>query len=89
MAQLGREAIAPGPRTSTRTPDQVVYPYLLRGLTIDRRDPLWSTDITSLPLEQSFMDLTAVIDWYSHYVLFRRLSNTIDGRFCLVVLKRS
>ena len=57
MARMGLEAIFPGPRTSTRNPDHAVYPYLLRGLTIDRRDQVRSTDITYIPLEQGFMYL--------------------------------
>jgi putative transposase len=89
MARMGLEAIHPGPRTSTRNPDHVVYPYLLRGLTIDRRDQVWSTDITYIPLERGFMYLTAVIDWYSRYVLSWRLSNTLDGRFCLEALEEA
>ena len=89
MARMGLEAIHPGPRTSTRNPDHVVYPYLLRGLTVDRRDQVWSTDITYIPLDQGFMYLTAVIDWYSRYVLCWRLSNTLDGRFCLEALEEA
>jgi putative transposase len=89
MARMGLEAIFPGPRTSTRNPDHVVYPYLLRGVTIDRRDQVWSTDITYIPLDRGFMYLTAVIDWYSRYVLCWRLSNTLDGRFCLEALEEA
>jgi putative transposase len=89
MARMGLEAIHPGPRTSTRNPDHVVYPYLLRGLTIDRRDQVWSTDITYIPLDRGFMYLTAVIAWFSRYVLCWRLSNTLDGRFCLEALEEA
>jgi putative transposase len=58
-------------------------------VTIDRRDQVWSTDITYIPLDRGFMYLTAVIDWYSRYVLCWRLSNTLDGRFCLEALEEA
>ena len=86
MGLMGLEAIHPGPRTTVRNPDHKVYPYLLRGVTIERRDQAWSSDITYIPMDQGFMYLTAVIDWYSRYVLFWSLSNSLDGRFCLETL---
>lgn len=89
MGVMGLEAIHPGPRTTVRDPDHQVYPYLLRGETIGRRDQVWSSDITYIPMHQGFMYLTAVIDWYSRYVLSWRLSNSLDGRFCLETLEES
>ena len=86
MRAMGLEAIHPGPRTTTRSPDHEVHPYRLRGVTIDRRDQVWSTDVTYLPLEGGYMFLAAVIDWHSRFVLSWRLSNTLDGRFCLEAL---
>lgn len=86
MRIMGLEAIHPGPRTTTRNPDHKIYPYLLRGVPIDRRDQVWSTDVTYLPLEGGYMFLAAVIDWHSRFVLSWRLSNTLDGRFCLDAL---
>jgi putative transposase len=86
MALMGLEAIHPGPRTTVRDPDHKIYPYLLRGLAIERRDQVWSTDVTYIPLDRGFMFLTAVIDWYSRFVLSWRLSNTLDGRSCLEAL---
>ncbi len=62
-------AIYPRPRTTLRNPDHAVYPYLLRGVTIERVNQVWSTDITYIPMERVFMYLTAVIDWYSRHVL--------------------
>ena len=64
-----------------------VYPYLLRNVAIERVDQVWSSDITYIPLPQGFMYLTAVIDWYSRLVLSWRLSNTLDGDFCLEALE--
>ena len=82
MGVMGLEAIHPRPRTTVPDPDHKVYPYLLRGVAIERIDQVWSSDITYLPLERGFMYLTVVMDWHSRYVLSWRLSNTLDGRFC-------
>lgn len=76
-------AIYPRPRTTLRNPEHEVYPYLLRGVTIERVNQVWSTDITYIPMERGFMYLTAVIDWYSRHVLSWRLSNTLDSSFCV------
>ena len=89
MSLMGLEAIHPGPRTTVRNPDHKVYPYLLRGVAIERRDQVWSTDITYIPMHNGFMYLTAVIDWHSRYVLSWRLSNSLDGRFCLETLEEA
>ena len=89
MGLMGLEAIHPGPRTTVRNPDHKVYPYLLRGVKIERRDQVWSSDITYIPMHQGFMYLTAVIDWYSRYVLSWSLSNSLDGRFCLETLEEA
>ena len=86
MGLMGLEAIHPGPRTTMRNPDHKVYPYLLRDLAIERRDQVWSTDVTYIPLDQGFMYLAAVIDWHSRFVLSWRLSNALDGRSCLEAL---
>ena len=76
----------PRPRTTIAAPDARVYPYLLRDRVLTRVDEVWSSDITYVPMRHGFMYLTAVIDWYSRYVLSWRLSNTLDGRFCLEAL---
>jgi len=89
MGLMGLETIHPGPRTTVRNPDHKVYPYLLRGVKIERRDQVWSSDITYIPMHQGFMYLTAVIDWHSRYVLSWKLSNSLDGRFCLETLEEA
>jgi putative transposase len=89
MRTMGLEAIYPKPRTSTAGTGHKIYPYLLRGVTIERADQVWSTDITYVPLTSGFMYLAAVIDWYSRYVLAWRLSNTLDGSFCLEMLEEA
>jgi putative transposase len=86
MRLMGLEAIHPGPRTTLSDAQHQVYPYLLRGVAITRRDQVWSSDITYIPMRTGFMYLCAVMDWYSRYVLSWRLSNTLDGSFCLEAL---
>jgi putative transposase len=86
MRLMGLEAIYPKPRLSVAGKGHKVYPYLLRGVTIERPDHVWSADITYVPLVSGFMYLAAVIDWYSRYVIAWRLSNTLEGSFCLDLL---
>ena len=86
---MGLEAIYAKPRTSISHPGHKVYPYLLRDVAIERVDQVWSTDITYVGLPQGFMYLAAIIDWFSRYVLAWRLSNTLDGSFCLEMLEEA
>lgn len=83
MRKLGLVAMAPGPNTSKSHPQHKTYPYLLRGLQVDRPNQVWSTDITYIRLGQGFVYLVAIIDWYSRKVLSWRLSNTMDTDFAL------
>jgi putative transposase len=89
MALMGLEALHPKPRTTTPAADARVYPYLLRDRVLTHINEVWSSDITYIPMKQGFMYLTAVIDWYSRYVLSWRLSNTLEGRFCLDALEEA
>ena len=89
MRMMGLQAITPGPHTSKPAPDHKIYPYLLRGVAIERVNQVWGTDITYIPLQKGFMFLTAVIDWYSRYVLAWELSNTLEGSFCVSALEQS
>src|SRR4051794_26945719 len=89
MRIMGLEAIYPKPRLSAAGRGHQIYPYLLRGVTIERPDQVWSADITYVPLPSGFMYLAAVIDWYSRYVLAWRVSNTLDGAFCLEMLEEA
>jgi putative transposase len=86
MRLMGLEAIYPRPRTTRRAKEHKIYPYLLRDLAITRPDQVWSTDITYIPLANGYMYLTAVMDWYSRYVLAWRLSNNLEGTFCCQAL---
>lgn len=83
LRKMGLEAIYQKPNTSKPNPEHKVYPYLLRGLVIDRCDQVWSTDITYVRLASGFVYLVAVIDWYSRYVLGWALSTTLDADFCI------
>jgi putative transposase len=84
---MGLEAIYPKPRLSAPGAGHRVYPYLLRGVAVERPGHVWSADITYLPLPGGFMYLAATIDWYSRLVVAWRLSNTLDGSFCLEMLE--
>ena len=87
MRVMGLEAIYPKPNLSARDRNHKVYPYLLRDVKVERVDQVWSTDITYIGLPGGFMYLAAVIDWHSRYVLGWRLSNTLDGSFCVDLLR--
>lgn len=86
---MGLEALYPKPRLSLPTPGERRYPYLLRDRPIRQRDEVWSTDITYIRMQQGFLYLVAVLDWYSRYVLSWQLSNTLDTRFCLEALDQA
>jgi putative transposase len=89
MRKMGLVAIYPKPRTTVASQGHRIYPYLLRGVEITRPDQVWSTDITYVPMASGFMYLTAVIDWYSRYVLAWQLSNTLDASFCIEALEQA
>jgi putative transposase len=89
MRIMGLEAIYPKPRTTVRHPDHRIYPYLLRHVEVVRPNQVWSTDITYIPMRGGFLYLTAILDWYSRYVLAWRLSNSLDGAFCIAALEEA
>jgi len=70
-------------------PQHAVFPYLLKGLTIDRPNQVWSTDITYLPMAHGYAYLVAVMDWFSRAVLSWRLSNSMTVDFCLEALQEA
>jgi putative transposase len=89
MRVMGIEAIYAKRRTTWPTAGEQIYPYLLRNVMVMRRDQVWSSDITYVPLRHGFLYLAAVMDWYSRYVLAWRLSNTLTGSFCVEALEEA
>ena len=89
MRLMGLEAVYPKPRLSQGMAGHRIYPYLLRKTKIERPNQVWSSDITYVPMPQGWMYLTVVMDWHSRYVLSWRLSNTLDGLFCLEALEEA
>ena len=89
MRVMGLEAIYQKPNTSQLHPDHKVYPYLLRGLAIDRPNQVWCADITYIPMAKGFVYLVAVMDWFSRRVLAWRLSITMEPDFCVAALREA
>jgi len=89
MREMGLVALYPKRRLSGRNKSHKVYPYLLRGLHVARSDHVWASDVTYIRLRGGFVYLTAVMDWYSRYVLSWELSNTLDASFCVDALARA
>jgi len=86
---MGIEAIYRRPNTSKPAPGHRVYPYLLRGLTIDRPNHVWATDITYIPMARGFVYLAAVMDWFARRILAWRLSNTMEASFCIDAVEQA
>ena len=89
MKRMGIEALYRKPNTSKPTPGHTIYPYLLRGMTIDRPNQVWAMDITSVPLARGFVYLAAVVDWFSRRVLSWRVSITLEAAFCVEALEEA
>jgi len=87
MQVMGVEAVYPKPKLSQPGEGHKIYPYLLRGVTVERVNQVWSTDITYIRMAQGFVYLVAVMDWFSRYVLSWSLSLTLEIDFCLEALK--
>jgi len=89
MQKIGLHAIYPKHRTTIQNKAHKTYPYLLRGLDINRPNQVWCADITYLPVTNGFMYLVAIMDWFSRYVIAWKLSNTLDGNFCVQALQQA
>jgi putative transposase len=89
MKLLGIEAVYPKPKLSQLGEGHRIYPYLLRGTTVERINQVWSTDITYIRMAQGFVYLVAVMDWFSRFVLSWSLSLTMEAEFCIEALKRA
>lgn len=86
MRKMGIQAIYPRPRTTIANSEHRIYPYLLRGILIERVNQVWSCDITYIRLTKGFLYLIAVMDWHSRFVLSWELSNTMEVGFCVEAL---
>ena len=86
MRLMGLQAIYRAPRTSEPHPGYRVYPYLLKGLVIERANHVWCADISYIPVRRGFLYLVAIMDWASRHVLAWRLSNSLDADFCVEAL---
>jgi putative transposase len=86
MRKMGIAALGPKPRTSKPAPGHKIFPYLLRGLAIERANQVWCADITYIPIGRGFLYLVAVMDWASRAVLAWRLSNSMDSSFCIAAV---
>jgi putative transposase len=89
MARMGLAAIYQQPRTTVPHPEHRIYPYLLRGLRIERPDQVWCSDITYIPMRRGFLYLVAVMDWATRKLLSWRLSNTLEAEFCIAALEEA
>lgn len=77
------------PDTSAPAKGHKTYPYLLRGLRIDRPNQVWCADITYIPMRRGFLYLVAIMDWSTRTVLSWRLSNTMEADFCVEALNEA
>jgi putative transposase len=89
MKRMGIEALYREPKTSKPAPGHKIYPYLLRGMTIDRPNQVWAMDLTYVPMARGFVYLAVVIDWFSRRVLAWRLSITMEAAFCVEALEEA
>ncbi len=89
MKRMGIEAIYRRPNTSKPAPGHKIYPYLLRGVTVERANQVWATDITYIPMARGFVYLVAVVDWFSRRVLSHRVSITMEADFCVEALEEA
>ena len=89
MQIMGIQALRPRKNLSKANKDHLIYPYLLRGVSVDSNNLVWSSDITYLPMYKGYAYLVAVIDWFSRYILSWELSNSLDVFFCLEALSKA
>lgn len=89
MQRMGIVAIYRRPNTSKPSPGHKIYPYLLRGLKVDRPNQVWATDITYIPMARGFVYLVAVVDWFSRRVLSWRISIGMEVDFCLEAVEEA
>ncbi|HOB90787.1 MAG TPA: IS3 family transposase [Bacillota bacterium] len=89
MREMAITVVYPGPNLSKRNQQHHVYPYLLRDLSTDHVGQVYATDITYIPLKRGWMYLTAVIDWYSRYIVSWELSDSLHTDFVIQAANRA
>jgi putative transposase len=89
MKRMGIAALYRRPNTSKPAPGHKIYPYLLRGLAVERPNQVWAMDITYIPMARGFVYLAAVVDWFSRRVLSWRVSITMEVEFCLEAVEEA
>ena len=89
MRRMCIEALYRRPNTSKPSPGHTIYPYLLRGLGIERPNQVWAMDITYIPMARGFVYLAAVVDWFSRRVLAWQVSITMEVDFCLEAVEEA
>ena len=89
MRRMGIQALYRKPNTSKKQPGHKIYPYLLRGVKVDRANQVWATDITYIPMARGWVYLCAIVDWASRRVLAHRVSITMDAAFCVEALEEA
>jgi putative transposase len=89
MKRMGIEALYRKPSTSKPAPGHLIYPYLLRKLSVTRPNQVWAMDITYIPMARGFVYLAAVVDWFSRKVLAWRLSITLEATFCIEAVEEA
>lgn len=89
MKRMGIETIYRRPNTSKAAPGHKIYPYLLRGIAVERPNQAWAMDITYVPMARGFVYLAAVVDWFSRRVLSWRVSITMEVEFCLEAVEEA
>lgn len=89
MRLMGLMPIYQKPNTSKAAKGHKIYPYLLRGLRVDRPNQVWAADITYLPMRRGFLYLVAIMDWHTRKVLAWRISNTLEAEFCVEALNEA
>jgi putative transposase len=89
MRRMGIGALYRRPNTSKPEPGHKIFPYLLRGLKIDRPNQVWAMDITYIPMARGFVYLAAVVDWFTRRVLSWRLSITMEVAFCIEAVEEA
>ena len=89
MKRMGIEALYRRPNTSKPAPGHKIYPYLLRGVKVEKPNQVWATDITYIPMARGFVYLVAVVDWFTRRVLSHRVSITMEADFCVEALNEA